>query len=276
MSPDPLTIGALGVAAAGLAFAVKQYRDARTEIGQLAKTGASVEGTRVRLDSVVDRLDTVAQALPTRALGAWPSYLDDLAKMISQADTEITILCDYPAYGVVSNPEGYSKYRRAIETRLVAGVSVRAIFLDRKKRATINNEFFPDERDWDDTYRNRVEMFMATMRNPDTRVHKRATRASFIKQLDECDEAMMRSLQAAALLGSNHRGEEILFHGETSSLMPLYFWAIDGSQAVFAVALIADGKHKEIAFVTSDPNLIAALDGAFDRYTSELKQGSDR
>jgi hypothetical protein len=270
MLSDPLTVGALGIAAVGLAFAVRQYRDARTQIERLVETSEGVDDARLRLDSVVDRLDTVAHALPTRALGAWPSYLDDLAKMIDRTETELTILCDYPAYGIISNPEGYRKYRRAIETRLVAGANVRAIFLDRKKRATINDEFFPHEQDWDEAYRKGVDAFMKRERDPNAAVLEPVTLSDLIEQLDACDDAMLQSLDSAALLGRNHRGVQVLLRRETSSLMPLYFWMRDGSEAVFAIALLAEGKHKEIAFVTSDPNLIAALKGTFDRYLGEL------
>lgn len=271
MFSDPLTVGALAIAVVALGFAVRQYSDARIQIEKLVTTGEGVNDARLRLDSVVDRLDTVAQALPTRALGAWPSYLDDLAKMIDRTETGLTILCDYPAYGVMSNPEGYRKYRRAIETQLVAGATVRAIFLDREKRTAINDEFFPHEQDWDEAYREGVDTFMKRERDPNAAALEQMTQSDLLEQLDACDEAMLQSLESAALLGKNHRGVRVLFCRETASLMPLYFWMRDGAEAVFAIALLAEGKHKEIAFVTSDPNLIAALEGAFQRYLGELE-----
>ena len=54
--------------------------------------------------------------------------------------------------------------------------------------------------------------------------------------------------------------------------MPLYVWVRDGAEAVFAVALLPDpGKEIEIAFVTIDPGLVAALEGVFDRYSDAIE-----
>ncbi len=268
MASELLEIGALALAATGIGFAARQFRDARTQINELKTTGSDVKDSLGRLETVVTTLDLVAHALPTRVLGEWPDYLDDLALMIDRTASRLTILCDHPAYGIFSNPDGHNKYRRAIERRLVEGVSVRAIFLTPEKRLAINDEFFPQEVDWDDTYRGRVERFVQSRHDGASGARGPVGRLQFHQLLEASDVSVLQGFDSAALLGSNDRGVQILSRKETTSLLPLYFWVRDGVEAVFAIA-VHEGGHKEIAFITIDRGLIKALEAAWGRYAEQ-------
>ena len=268
MASELLEIGGLTLAATGIGFAARQFRDARTQIKELKATGSDVKDSLGRLETVVTTLDSVAHALPTRVLGEWPDYLDDLARVIDRAGSRLTILCDHPAYGVFSNPDGHNNYRRAIEKRLVAGVGVRAIFLTPEKRLAINDEFFPLEADWDDAYRRRVERFVQSRHRGAGEVDGPVGRSQFHQLLEAADVSVLQGFDSAALLGSNDRGAQILSRRETTSLLPLYFWVRDGVEAVFAIA-VHEGGHKEIAFITIDRGLIKALEAAWGRYAEQ-------
>ncbi len=86
---------------------------------------------------------------------------------------------------------------------------------------------------------------------------------------------MLRGLDAAATVGGNHRGKKLLDRRETASMMPLYLWVRDRAEAVFAIALLEKGIHKELAFVTIDRELIEALEATFERYAAQRDACTD-
>lgn len=91
-------IEALLLSILALMFAVKQFRD-------------SAE---------------VSEQLSTRFLSIFPGNLQEMTTFISQSTDNLDIMTDYAGYGAYSDPQGFSSYRNALETR-ASGASVRIL-----------------------------------------------------------------------------------------------------------------------------------------------------
>jgi hypothetical protein len=217
---------------------------------------------------LVSGLDRVAHALPTRVLGDWPSYLTDLAKFVGKTEHRLKILCDVPSYGIASNLDGYMLYQRAVEKCLVDGKDVSAIFLSPDSRRRLNDEFSPEEATWSEEYRAGIESWSDRLRALGAPIDHPSNRAELLDILEKTNLAALERLHSAARLGSEYVGRRTLSLRETDDLMPLSTWVRDGAEAIFAVAILSDVEN-EIAFVTIDARLVAALEGAFDRYSHE-------
>jgi len=264
---DAITAGSLALAVIALIFALVQARDSRQHAKSLALANAKVDESIKRIETVVSGVNEVAHALPTRVLGDWPDYLGNLAEFIERTQKQLLILCDHPAYGSFSNFAGSMQYQRAIENKLVAGISVSTLFLNPARRLAIDDEFFPEEDRWTPDYRVAIQAWASDWSavggagNP-------KNRGELIKLLEATNIAALDRLQSAAQLGNMNAGKQCLSWRETTSLMPLYLWVRDGVEAVFAVAVRADVAN-EIAFITIDPALIDALEATFDRFAQE-------
>lgn len=264
---DVVTVASLALAVIALFFALAQARDSRQHAKSLGLANAKVDASITRIETVVSGVNEVAHALPTRVLGDWPDYLGNLAEFIERAQKQLLILCDHPAYGIFSNFAGSMQYQQAIESKLVAGISVRTLFLSSTRRLAIDDEFFPAEDGWTPDYRAAIQTWAGDW-GAVGGANDPKNRDELIKLLEATNIAALDRLQSAAQLGNMHAGKQCLSWRETSSLLPLYLWVRDGVEAVFAVAVRADVAN-EIAFITIDPALIDALEATFDRFARE-------
>jgi hypothetical protein len=272
---DGSTIGVIAIvgialAVLGLGFAAWQMLESRRQAKDLEQINTNARAALDRLEPLVSGLDRVAHALPTRVLGDWPGYITDLARFVSRTERELKILCDVPSYGIASNIDGYLLYQRAIEQCLVDGKSVSTIFLSAESRRQLNEQFTPTDT-WTHEFRTNIARWADRLRELGILEDRPTNRVELIDAFEMTNLCALEGFQSAALLGSRHTGRRLLSHCEADGLMPLYVWVRDGAEAVFAVALLPDpGKEIEIAFVTIDPGLVAALEGVFDRYSDAI------
>lgn len=266
MTIEVITVVGLALAVLGIAFAIWQTRESRRQANDLTRINATAEEALDRLEPLVSGLDRVAHALPTRVLGDWPSYLTDLARFVDRTERNLKILCDVPSYGIASNLAGYQIYQRAIEQCLVDGKDVSTIFLSPASRRRLNEEFSPDEGTWGLEYRARIDGWVDRLKAEGMPVERPTSRAELLDILESTNVQAVERLESAALLGGRYGGGATLSRREADGMMPLYVWVRDGVEAVFAVAVLSEAEN-EIAFVTIDPGLVAALEGVFDRYS---------
>jgi hypothetical protein len=269
-----IAIAGIALAVLGLALAAWQMFESRRQARDLKQINSNARAALDRLEPMVSGLDRVAHALPTRVLGDWPGYISDLARFVGRTEGELKILCDVPSYGIASNLDGYLHYQRAIEQCLVDGKSVSAIFLSAESRRQLNEQFTPADA-WTDEFEASIATWADKLKGLGILDDRPVDRDELIDAFEKTNLCSLEGLRSAALLGSRQTGKKLLSHGEADGLMPLYVWVRDGAEAVFAVALLPDpGNEIEIAFVTIDPGLVAALEGVFDRYFDAIGPGS--
>jgi len=207
----------------------------------------------------IDRLEEVRRALPTQHLGKFPDYMQRIVDVVRQARKSVIILCDFPAYGALSNPEAFREYRHALEERSDGGVTIEVACLNDDLRAAATDAEFPKTEQWPEW--RQKETNLDHLQKLLARHGKRAkaetvTREQVIELLCAEDK---RTLDET--FGGAHRCQ-------VKNAVPLYLWLVDGSQAVFAIPSF-NHRSVEHGFYTMDPRLIEGLLDIRARYLAD-------
>jgi hypothetical protein len=206
-------------------------------------------------------LQSVSETLPTRHIGQFPDYLVHIAGVVERAKKSVCVLCDFPAYGSFSAPEAFLQYRQALEQLLARRnddrVSVTLTCLIGKNRVEmIKEQFSREHREWETWKRE------AHPRTKLERLIELRNRATTVDDLSF--DAFVNYLEDEDL-----RAIEGMFNGakirEVDAYVPLYFWLVDGKEAIFALPSFSEGST-EYGFYTRDSALIEGLVEVLNRY----------
>jgi hypothetical protein len=228
---DPTTLGLLGLilTIGALALALRAQRDAKEQS---------------------ETLGLIAESLSTRYEGVFPHYMPAIVSLLERANHRIDVLCDLPGYGELSDELAAEQIRSLLRQQKGRGVEVQITVYGSELQEEMLREQIRHQRDrWDEW-----------LRSPDygPKLRSYIERHGFPDELEQLtpDRYVALSLEV-------HRGimEHDLQRFEPTTLrdpVPLYFWMIDGTEAVFAIpAYTADAS--EHGFYTSDARLIDAL-----------------
>ncbi len=128
---DVLAIEAIVVAIAFGVLALATAFQHAAELGHVAG----------KLTDVSQELEDVSHSVLTHTLGEFPSFVPDVCRLVERADTSIRILCDNPAYAVVSKGDSFDTYLKALRTAIdTPGVEVDLMFLDDKEREQLHGD----------------------------------------------------------------------------------------------------------------------------------------
>jgi hypothetical protein len=118
----------------------------------------------VVLGDVAGRLEYVVESMSTRYLGAFPTYLEELPRLVDSANTELLIVAGNPTPAYFSSPELYLSYRQAVERACLRGASVQLVCMSSKYRRRRLELQFPTDSDvwpmWLEKNRSEVEAFL--------------------------------------------------------------------------------------------------------------------
>lgn len=214
----------------------------------------------------LDRLEEVRRALPTQYLGKFPEFIDDIVKLVKSAKYEIMIFCDFPGYGVFSNFDAFLIYTHILEQQGNKDVQIRLACLDTPLRRAKAKDQFAKGREWskwlkDEEHLERVTKLLKRYHsNTDPTA---VTREEIIELLGKEDERVLADTFSAA--------------AEVSLVtvgMPLYFWLVDGSRAIFVIPGFRK-KAVEHGYSTQDPHLIEGLLEIRERYLESAIPAAD-
>jgi len=209
----------LFLAVLGTLFAVLSIRDGR----QLTK-----------------ELRAVFDHLTTKEIGAFPAYMAEVDRIISDARESVFIATDFPGHGSWRDRGRYGAYVKAIENRKAERVrrghplSVQVLCLDSRRL-------------YEELENCRVS----------------ESRPQFLQQMLERQQ---RALDSDLRLADRW---------EYPGLMPMYLWIIDSEKAVFAIPSFGD-HMTEYAFYTEEAGLVQALMSVWARYLESAKQVSSQ
>jgi len=213
-----------------------QAKDIRSQ-AKLSKTHANM-------------LDSILRSMSTRHIGQFPEYIITIANLIENAKKEIVILCDFPAYGSFSAPHDFLRYKHAIERKIDQGVKVRLTCLSSVSRTELAHEQFSrEEKMWDEWKQQpkKHELFRSLLKSHGSDISVDALSVDqFAAFLEQEDVRMLKETFTQA---------DVL---QIGAYIPLYFWLIDGGDAVFAIPSFSE-KSTEHGFYTLDPHLIAGF-----------------
>lgn len=267
---------AAGLAVVALIIALVQLSDARKQ--------GEVLGTHT------DRLQTISRRMSTQYEGEFPRFLPRITELISEADKELTIFCDFPAYGALSGGKDFREYKEAIERKKgKMKEKLRFVYLEAKERkGVLDRQFNADdteERGWNDWKKELgkkelLESFFKEHGPEDVKglieryppelsegeripedISKESILASHIsfKAFKECFD-----LYNVQVLDETFGGD--VARKETPHRMPIYFWICDDRKAVFTLLGGLSGREKEFGFYTTDYRFIAAFKSLFHSY----------
>jgi hypothetical protein len=273
--------GSLGVLA--LIYATVQFGDARNTIRDLHRVSTDVQkldaireqlanstsrleelaGEVKNLQSIRDELkestDRLEEQLSTHRIGKFPHFLHDVVKLLraegEEAEEEIFIFCDFPAYGVFSGGDGFDEYVDAVAAK---SEKITLLCLDHTRRVVLINEQVSNNgwEDWRSSHQSELKEYLERNGHPFS--SKRINQEAFVKILDQSDGNVIDNQLAAATIWL------------TEMVMPLYFWII-GKRAIFALVPFMEEEELEVGFETVDETLIKALMGVFHRYETSAQ-----
>ena len=228
---------ALTLAVTGTIFAVLSIRDGR----KLTKD----------LRSIFDHLTT-------KEIGAYPTYMAEVERLISEARESVFIATDFPGHGAWADRGRYGAYVKALETRKADRVrrghalSIQVLSLDAGARGDALLARFPESR-WRDYLRK--GSFSRSCR--------------LYEELENCEVPEARPEFLAEMAARQQRAidSDLRFadRWEWRGVMPIYLWIIDGEKAVFAIPSFGD-QLTEYGFYTEEAGLVQALMSVWARY----------
>ncbi|HEX3128422.1 MAG TPA: hypothetical protein VH394_13915 [Thermoanaerobaculia bacterium] len=202
-------------------------------------------------------LKSLVQVASTRYLSDFPAYLSDLARLVTKAETSIVIFCDFPAYGRFSNHRAFIEYRYALEKKKIDIDNIRieiTCLSKEQRRLAVRQQFENEFAIRSKKFSLLLEKFLADC-GVTTHTAETLDLETF---LDLAETANSDMLEEAFL----HQ------HVEVDQPMHIFFWLIDGREAIFSVASRSE-KALEHAFYTRDTRLIEAFESMRSLYQRE-------
>lgn len=279
---DPGEMIAVGLAFAALIYALRQFTDAGATLDGIEETNESLDKLADRLDHSVGTLQTTFDnsvkglegQLSTRQIGRFPEFMSDIIDLLDEAEDEIVICCDHPAYGVFSAFEEYDDYAETVRRKVAQGIPTSLLHNDTLRRAQLRKIQLRNGGDWK-AWRQKKNMrdFLAKYGDTEQRWSERLwilriTEEEFLEVLAKIDEEALRDV-----FGEVSPEHKITTH----DVLPLYFWMASGKRgpkAVFALAPLTAGAP-EVGFRTEDAGLVRALRGIFERYAEVHRDNDD-
>ena len=246
----------IGVAGIGLAWLHALHL--RKQVNRVEQVRNDLTFLRQDLYLLRSTMQEVRDSLPTKNLGEFPLYLDEIVELIRNAKRSITIFCDFPAYGCFSDPDNFLHYKHALEERANEEVTISiACLADGLREEKTREELSKDNwnsRKQDENTLNRIERLLIR--------HGRSHQPQDVT-LDEMVQLL--SLDDQAVLDHTFASAE---KRPLNDRIPLYFWLVDDICAVFSIPSY-HGRAVELGFFTQDPRLVQGLRVIHDRYFEE-------
>jgi hypothetical protein len=239
----PFEIFGLALAVLGTIFAVLSIRDGR---------------------KLTSDLRSIFDHLTTKEIGAFPGYMTEVERLISEARESIFIATDFPGHGAWGDRGRYGSYVKALENRKAERVrrghalSVQVLCLDADGRQKALGDRFPESR-WRDYVK----------RGGFARARR------LYEELENCEIPEQRPAFLGEMVARQQRAMEadlrFADRWEYRGLMPVYLWIIDQEKAVFAIPSFGD-QMTEYGFYTEEAGLVQALLSVWARYLEGAKQ----
>jgi hypothetical protein len=213
-------------------------------------------------------LRAVFDHLTTKEIGAFPGYMTEVERIISEARESIFIATDFPGHGVWTDRGRYGSYVKALENRKAERVrgghplSIQALCLNGDSRERVLHDRFPDAR-W-------KEYVKKGNFGRSRRLYEELENCSVSEQRGQFI-GEMAARQQRALESDLRFADRWEFHG----IMPVYLWIVDGEKAVFAIPSFGD-QQTEYGFYTEEAGLVQALTSVWARYLEGARQVSSQ
>jgi len=199
---------------------------------------------------------TVARSLSTRYIGQLPDYFPEIVALLKRARHDIVIFCDFPAYGSFTEHDSWFDYRQILERKIQEGRRVVLTCLDEDCRNKyVKQQLFKEGQGWDEWKQSsgiNKQLQHYLKKHPEAPNIDELKEGDLLKLFADEERQMLQELSGAEIQ-------------QISTYMPLYFWLVDGSSAIFVVPSYSE-RAIDYGFFTTDQKLILAFEGMRDRY----------
>jgi len=203
--------------------------------------------------------DRISHSITTRFLGEMPDYLGAITKIVKESQHEIDICCSSITHGILSDHIAWTDFRFAIADRLNHGIKVRIIAGNEEVRRLIHRSQFEQAyNDWGEWLRQSSPLVSRTRQF----INHYSTITALECHTPETFKKDVLALSRQAI----HEWFKIAEITEIDNYVPVYYWIVDGTQAVFAIGSIASRSTIQ-GFLTSDLGLITSLQRIKDSYS---------
>jgi hypothetical protein len=246
------------------------------------------------LRQVSETLKGVSDSVLTRTVGGFPHFIPHVTALLAQAEESILVMCDNPAYGIVSKGDSFDDYLGELKRQIARrtshpSLSVEMMFLAEEERRELHRDqvklHAETQEDWERwresvAVHGRLEEFLkrvhsicepAALPISDADVSNTLSGLSveqYVKRLEEVNSAILTyhfygAKRYVLKLRDGAEQPQALSYGPS-----IYFWMRDKQHAIFAIVPLGNTpeQSREIAFETHDPGMIEALRGMFNRY----------
>ena len=193
-------------------------------------------------ESLVD----ISGSMSTKFVGKFPDHISEVARLLGTAKRKVVIVCDLLGYGYYSNPAHYMQYKSSI-TGLPADISVAITIYDEGQAMAAAKEQLGEsleEIQKSETYRNYVAFYKIAKKDRPTSIEQ------FYDQWAEDCRQHYKEFNVGAIRICKTRVDKSI---------PVFFWMVDDRAAVFSFPSLSIDPP-EVAFETSDPNLLQMFD----------------
>lgn len=258
---DPLTLAGFGLGLLSLILSILIYKLQKAAAHLYAEEESKrFESLGMLTGKLGGSVEFLGQTVSTRAIGPFPSNMKPITDLIVRAHKHLVIATDVVAYGQLSNPEAFSRYRAAIIDARSRGVEIQVMAYGgeraRRERALQFGR-----------YASKTEGDAPPALHAEPR-WKAFARTYGIKH----DLPNERALEALEYVDLMCRRELAVLHQtpvhEVRSVcenLPVFFWIGDGREAVFSLFTVGE-QSRELSFRTEDHSIIEMLSTIFHRH----------
>ena len=209
------------------------------------------------------KLTLITDVLSTKHLGAYPEFVLEIGNLISKAQKQILIACNFPAYGVFNSNEGWLSIKYTLEKAFLQNqnMKVTCVFANKSNRKSwLIKQFNEAKVDWinwrsNPEQKEKLQHFLTKYGKGEA-----ISELSFDGFIDLFEEA------ADLELGTTYKQAEKI---ELPHRPPLYMWVVDSKEAIFAISTNTPTFFGE-AFWTTEPRLISALINMHHEYQNSV------
>lgn len=79
------------------------------------KLNGEVKKQSNTLQEQSEKMKTITESLSTKFVDKFPNQMDTITDYINSTKNNLFMILDFPAYGSVSNPNGYAKFRNSLD-----------------------------------------------------------------------------------------------------------------------------------------------------------------
>jgi hypothetical protein len=245
-----------GLVALFLAF--KQFDDARRHTKKLEQLLLDGKGQKDKMEAILiqaeiqqERLQDLADSLPTRFVGRFPQDLNAITRLLAGAKRKVDILCDFGGYGSFSAPVPFTEYFQEIRRRCLSQkehprVQIRLVIYTRR----VADELLPlqfDSNEFQNTRQSQefADFYTATGKQPAEKF------GDWNSDMWDVEDDYRQALRVA--------GVQVRVADEPA---PVFLWIRDGEELIGSFQ--SSRAFADFTFRTSDERFVEFFQRQFD------------